>query len=288
VGRSVSNVRGSLLYGAIAVLVGVVGAALLGTFLGGVGSPASATGSLPATFAGSGSLPTTFAGSGSASPVESAIASLSAPQPTARPTPVTTPAPLPTRTPRPTPTPNTGPRIETFSVPNTEDCTTDTAGSIRLSWTIANATGATLSIDGPGIFDSYPGTSQTIDVPFGCSHQQLSHTYTLTTTGGSGAPAGITKTVIAKPAKVKSFTLGPADCPTDSGSVGISFAYEIVAATGVQLKRDGEVYATYSGKANDDIVVYDCTKASQTFRLTTTGEYGDAATMKLVVERSLA
>jgi hypothetical protein len=78
-----------------------------------------------------------------------------------------------------------------------------------------------------------------------------------------------------------------ASCPAESGSLGLALSYEIVAATGAELKRDGAIYSTYGGKTGDDIVQYDCTKASQTFRLTTTGGYGDAATMKVKVTRAL-
>ncbi|MBA2381835.1 MAG: hypothetical protein H0V73_06965 [Chloroflexi bacterium] len=172
-------------------------------------------------------------------------------------------------------------------MPSTEDCTGATAGTIHVSWSIARATGVTLGIDGPGIYDSYQGTSRAIDVPFACSHQQLSHTYTFTTTGGSGPAATKTRTVTAARARIRSFTLAQPDCPSNTGSVGIAFGYEIAAATGVVLERDGAVQATYSGKksSNGLTAMYDCTQPSQTFVLTTTGGYGPEATRQLVVQR---
>ncbi len=277
-----SSARGPLLYGLIAVLIGVGGAALLALTLGTGGSPVGATAS-----------PTiTAVGSGSPSPLESPLASLPTPSlvaslpPTAGP--VATPSATPqAATPRPTATPNTSPTILAFEAPKTEDCTNSTAGTITVSWQIANATGVSISIDGPGIYDSYPGTAGTIDLPFGCSQQQLSHTYTLRTTGGSGTADKLTRTVTTKAPKVKVFTLAAPDCNAPSGSVGIALTYEVVAATGAQLKIDGAIYANYNGKTSSPglTIPYDCTKASQTFVLTTTGGYGQADKQKIVLER---
>jgi hypothetical protein len=175
-----------------------------------------------------------------------------------------------------------------IGIPGTEDCTGGTAGTIHISWKIKNAGGVTLAIDGPGIFDSYQGTSGAVDVPFACSHQQLSHTYTLTTTGGSGPAAKITRTVTAAKPQILSFTLDQPACPSsNTGIVGIAFGYEIASATGVSLKRDGAPYGDYSGKKSSSglTVMYDCTKGSQTFVLTTTGGFGAEASKQIVVKR---
>jgi hypothetical protein len=172
-----------------------------------------------------------------------------------------------------------------LTIPKTEDCTGGSAGTIRISWKIANASGVTLSIDGPGLFDSYQGTSRAVDVPFGCSHQNLSHTYTVTTTGGSGPAARITRTVTAAKAQIRSFTLAHPACPGPSGNVSIALAYEISAATGAALdyREPGgafKPYATYSGKKVSTPISYDCAK-DWTFRLTTTGGYGPEASKQL-------
>jgi len=276
-----------LLYGLFALL-GVGAAVVLAFTLGSSGSPVGATASPP----------TTAIGSGEPSPV----GSVGPPSPSPAPSPVltigpdVTPAttPKPAKTPRPTPTPNTNPTIVTFDAPKTEDCTNDTAGTIQLSWTLANATGAALSIEGAGIYNSWEGTSQMVEVPFGCDHNQLTHTYTLTTMGGSGPADSKTKTVTAKAPKIKTFTLGShgspglAACPSASGNISIELSFEIVAATGAQLKVDGAVYANYSSKVVNTTIPFNCANPDpQTFRLTTTGGYGDADTMKVVVNRSL-
>ncbi len=291
-----------LVYGG-AALAGIVGAVLLAVALGGSGEAPVDSASSPSFIAQASEEPSQRA-SISPSPstvvIESSSASAEASTPptpttapttapTAKPTVAPTKAPTPTKTPRPTATPKTDPAIVSFTVPKTEDCTGSTAGTIKISWEITRATGVTIAIDGPGIYDSYEGKTGAVELPFGCSNDQLSHTYRLTTTGGTGPAASRTKKVTAAAATIKSFTLGSADCPSDSGTVGIAFAYSISAATGVELKRDGQVYSTYSGKtfSSSQTVVYECSKDSQTFVLRTTGQFGDAATKQLVVDRSL-
>jgi hypothetical protein len=293
--------RGLPMYG-IAAVVGVVGAVLLGVVIGGgnetpvdsVASPSvvALVSAEPSRLASDGPSPSLVASESPSPSVEVSVAPAptTAPTPTTKPTAAPTKAPTPTRTPRPTATPKTDPAIVSFTVPKTEDCTGSTAGTIKVSWEVTRATGVTIAIDGPGIYDSYSGKTGAVELPFGCSQSELSHTYRLTTTGGTGPAASRTKTVTAAAATIKSFTMGSADCPSsDPGSVAIAFAYEISAATGVELKRDGEIYSTYSGKtySSAQSVVYDCTKASQTFVLRTTGQFGEAATKQRVVERSL-
>jgi hypothetical protein len=51
---------------------------------------------------------------------------------------------------------------------------------------VVRATGVTISIDGPGIYDRYNDTTGSALVPFACNGD--SHTYLLTTVGGVGAP----------------------------------------------------------------------------------------------------
>lgn len=199
--------------------------------------------------------------------------------PTDGPVPPTFP---PTAAPAPTPTANTNPRIVSWEVPKYEDCTGTTAGSIDVSWEVRRATGVTISIDGPGIYNSY-GPEDAMAIPFGCSHSVLKHTYTLTTTGGTGPAAQITRTVTARPPSITSFEMGIPDCGPGDTSTGISMSYEIRAATGAELRRDGGIYSTYGSKSSADIVVFDCTKAFQVFVLTTTGGYGEEASKEITV-----
>lgn len=207
----------------------------------------------------------------------------SAVPPTAPPT--AEPTPKPTKTPKPTPTPNTNPAIITWEVPKQEDCTGETGGSIHVSWRVARADGVSISIDGPGIYDSYAGLTGEIDLPFGCSNSVLEHTYTLRTIGGTGPVATRTKTVKTRAPSVVSFSMGTPDCGPGDTFVGISMTYEVRAATGAELRRDGSLYSTYGSKATDDIVLYDCSKASQVWKLTTTGGYGNSASKSVTVER---
>ncbi len=133
-----------------------------------------------------------------ASPSAAAVATATAaPLPTPAPTdapadtspPVTeepTPEPEPTAdSPEATPRP---PRIRSFVAPDGVPCgAPDHSGFIEVSWEIRNATGVTISIDGPGIYEEYEGlTGRRVELPFSCNQ---SHTYLLTTVGGVGPPA---------------------------------------------------------------------------------------------------
>jgi hypothetical protein len=149
----------------------------------------------------------------------------------------------------------------------------------------------TLSIDGGGLYKSYPGVSGSDDVPFGCDANVRTHTYTLRTTGGSGGPADeATREVKWGAQKIVSFEMGNgvASCATDSGQVGIDLSYVVKFATGAILERDGEIYSNYAGKAVDTTgIAYQCSESEQEFRLTTTGGYGEPDTMRVVVTRQL-
>ncbi len=213
----------------------------------------------------------------------SALPSGGAVQPSTEPT--AAPTPKPTRTPKPTPTPNTNPAIVVWDVPKLEDCTGTTGGSINVRWRVERADGVSISIDGPGIYDSYAGLTGEIDLPYGCSNADLDHTYTLRTIGGTGPVATRTRTVATRAPSVVSFSMGTPDCGPGDTFVGISMTYEVRAATGAELRRDGSLYSTYGSKATDDIVLYDCSKESQVWKLTTTGGYGDSASRSVTVER---
>lgn len=288
---------GPTLWRAVAVLIGVGAALALSVSLTGTDAPVPApTSTIDVARASHGDGPRPTSSSAPSSPSESPTTAMTgAPEstdPTVDPaTPSSPSTPRPTRSPSPTPVPTaapTEPAITAFTVPSHEDCTDETAGTITIAWSVVRATGVTVSIDGPGIFDTYPA-SGSADVPFACSQAQLSHTYTLVTTGGTGPAATSTKSVTARAPGITSFALGRADCPSTSGNLGITLTYEVTAATGVELKRDGAVYATYSNRMSSDglTVDYDCSRQSQTFVLTTIGGYGTAATRQLVVDRSL-
>ncbi|MBI2780566.1 MAG: zinc ribbon domain-containing protein [Chloroflexi bacterium] len=132
-------------------------------------------------------------GSPAASPAPSAsptAAPTVAATPTAAPTTAPTPEPTPTEAPttEPEPTQQPAPVIVSFVGPKSVNCN-DSAfnGTIHLTWQVTFADGATLAIDGPGLYKTYVGVIGQDDVPFGCGGEP--HTYVLTTTGGNGPPA---------------------------------------------------------------------------------------------------
>ena len=269
--------REPLLLGLIGGVIGIVLAVVV--FGGFLGSPAGATASpTTAAIATDGASP---GPSPSLAPADSPAPSVEVTLPPATAVPTGTPA-----TPTSQPTPNTNPRIVSFDTPNQEDCTNATAGSVHLEWSVRNATGVTISIDGPGIYDSYAGLTGSVDLPYGCDFTVLKHTYTLTTVGGTGPAASVTKTIRTRAPSITSFTVSKPDCPTDSGQVGITMTYEIRAATGAELERDGQVYATYNGKQVTAPVMYDCSQNDQEFILTTTGGYGPEASKSIKVSKN--
>lgn len=286
-GGSGALLRSPLVLGGAAAVIGVVLALLLGG-LGLFGTPTDATASptLP-----SGSLapsPSLVAvGSGEPSPGFTLDPGATLAPPTEAPT--APPTPKPTKTPRPTPTANTNPTILEFDAPKTVDCTSDFAVTIHLSWRVTNATGVTLSIDGGGLYKTYPGFSGSDpDVPFGCDPNVRTHTYTLRTTGGTGPADEITRSVKWGAPKIVSFEMGRADCPDTAATVGIDMRYEIRFATGAELWRDGELYSTYSSKVVDTSgIVFDCGEPERVFTLITTGGYGSPDAMDVIVKRRL-
>ena len=266
----------------VALAIGLVVFMSFGT-TGDAGASASA-GALPGQ-----SVAPTFVAGASSLPTDGA----SAVPPTASPTPE--PTPEPTKTPKPTPTPNTNPAIVVWEVPKLEDCTGTSGGSIRVSWRVERADGVSISIDGPGIYDSYAGLTGEIDLPYGCSNSVLEHTYTIRTIGGTGPVAKRSKTVETRAPSVVSFSMGTPDCGLGDTFVGISMSFEVRAATGAKLFRDGSLYSTYTTKSTDDIVQFNCNadddpeddddKPDQLWRLTTTGGYGDSASKSVKVTR---
>jgi hypothetical protein len=198
------------------------------------------------------------------------------------------PTPKPAKTPKPTPTANTNPTILEFDSPKTVDCTSAFGVTIHLSWRVINATGVTLSIDGGGLYKSYPGFSGSDDVPFGCDPNVRTHTYTLRTTGGTGPADEVTRSVKWGAPKILSFDMGQANCPDTAATVGIDMSYEIKFATGAELWIDDELYATYSSKVvNTTGISFDCGADERVFKLITTGGYGSPATMEIKVANGL-
>ncbi|HEY8238801.1 MAG TPA: hypothetical protein VIF63_05140 [Candidatus Limnocylindrales bacterium] len=274
-----------LLFGAIAVLIGV-GLALGAGMLINSGGP-GASGAPSAGPSGSAAAVVSPGPSLSPAPLDSGVLPTSVPVETPAATVTTNPTPPPT--PKPTPTPNTNPTIITWKVPAQEDCTGTTAGQIHVEWKVINATGITISIDGPGLYDSYPAEGST-DLPYGCSIAVLAHTYTLRTTGGTGPAASSTKKVVTREGEILKFNMpNEVSCPTTLTTVAVSLVYEIRAASGVQLYRNSELYATYNGKTSSNglTVPYDCSDETEVWHLVTDGGYGavddDTETIKRVL-----
>jgi hypothetical protein len=163
---------------AIVAGIGVLAAVLLSLVLGMGGQPSPS------------GAPTASAAPSASSSSSSAPTSSPAGSPT--PSPVSTPAPpstsVPTARPAPTPVPTPRPaRIRSFTGPESVDCAdSEFSGFIRLRWEVVRATGVTISIDGPGIYDRYDDTAGSAVVPFACGDE--THTYLLTTVGGVGTP----------------------------------------------------------------------------------------------------
>jgi len=285
-GESGGVLRSPLMLGGAAAVIGVVLALLLGG-LGLFGAPTNATASPTAPSGSLAPSPSLVAvGSGEPSPGFSLDPGVTPAPPTAAPT--AEPTPKPTKTPRPTPTANTNPTILEFDAPKTVDCTSEFGVTIHLTWRVINATGVTLSIDGGGLYMTYPGFSGSDDVPFGCDDDIPTHTYTLQTTGGTGPADERTRSVKWGSPKILSFDMGRANCPDTAATVGIDMSYEIKFATGAELWRDGELYSTYSSKVVDTSgIVFDCGEPERTFTLITTGGYGSPATMDVIVKRRL-
>ena len=274
--------REPFLLGTIGAVVGIVLAVVIfgGSGNGGLAGASASPGLPSLSIAPSASLVAV----GSVAPTTDVSVPPVTVPPTAPPTAAPTP---PTKTPKPTATPNTNPVIISFEAPKQEDCTNDSAGRVTLKWSVKNATGVSLSIDGPGVYKTYSGLSNAPDdIPFGCSDQVLQHSYTLTTVGGTGPPATVTRIIKTRAPSIVSFTVSKPDCSGGETFVGINISFEIRAATGARLDRDGAPYSTYNTKATDDIVMYDCSQNDQEGRLTTPGGYGPAATKAIKVSKN--
>ncbi len=260
--------------------VGLAVALLIFGNFGATGTPAGA--SAPATsLPGQSVAPSLVAGASSLPSGAPTTLAPASDAPTAAPT--TAPTPKPTKTPKPTPTPNTNPDIVVWETPKQEDCTGASGGSIHVRWEVRRADGVSISIDGPGIYQSYAGLTGEVDLPYGCDKDVLEHTYTLRTVGGTGPADALTRTVKTRAPSIVEFVMGEADCGPGDVTTGISMSFEVRAATGAQLWRGDMVYGNYFSKDADDIVQSVCADDPEVWKLTTTGGYGPSASKSRTV-----
>lgn len=94
-------------------------------------------------------------------------------------------------------TSTTAPTISSFTTPDNIDCHNGNSQTFSVSWATQNATKVTISIDGPGIYDTY-GPNGNTSLPFGCSS---SHTFLLTVFGTDGTT--VTKQITLQPRNVQ-------------------------------------------------------------------------------------
>lgn len=90
------------------------------------------------------------------------------------------PAPTPASAPTQPSTPP--PVIVSFTTPESIDCHNGNFQQFTASWNVTGATEVTISIDGPGIYDTYPPVHE-VSLPFTCPE---SHTFLLTAKGADG------------------------------------------------------------------------------------------------------
>jgi hypothetical protein len=215
------------------------------------------------------------------------------PEPTVEPGPTVSPTPKPTKSPTPTPTPTATPtptpppasirffrRYNFNTATETKlivDCTL-VSDTIKVEWEVRNATGVTLAVDG-GSATPYSGVTGHATVPFACS--VASHDYTLVTTG-DGAAATKTLKIVRGHAYVISFSVGESGtqggCSDQSATIQLSISWSVGRATGIALSIDDIADGTYSGTTGNGTVDYDCSAASHTYQISTTGGYGTPAT----------
>lgn len=134
---------------------------------------------------------------GAAAAASSGSGANASPAPAPVPAPAPAPAPKPT-TPPPAPKPaSPAPVITSFTTPDTIDCHNGNSQTFTASWTTTHATKVTISIDGPGIYKTYPANGSD-SLPFSCSS---AHSFTLTAFGQDGKT--VTKTITLQPRNVQ-------------------------------------------------------------------------------------
>jgi hypothetical protein len=110
------------------------------------------------------------------------------------------------------------PAITSFTTPENIDCHNGNFQMFTASWATTNATKVTISIDGPGVFQTF-GPSGSTSLPFSCSS---AHTFLLTAYGQNGKTA--TKSITLQPRNVQppSPPSGNADdAPVASGKIPV-------------------------------------------------------------------
>ena len=157
---------------------------------------------------------------------------------------------------------------------------------MHLEWNVARATGVTISIDGPGVYESYDGQIGSADVPFACGEPR--HTYLLTTTGSDGAE--VTQEVVVRRARpsVELFYTGTLVLNSACNQVfQRNFFWEVDHAIGVRIWIEDQEYGSYNGREGSVQLPYDCrNQPSVTYRIETTGPYGPHDSMEIEVTHS--
>jgi hypothetical protein len=89
------------------------------------------------------------------------------------------------------------PVISSFNTPENIDCHNGNFQNFSASWTTQNATKVTISIDGPGVYNTYAANGDT-SLPFSCSS---AHSFLLTAYGPGGH---VSKSITLQPRNVQS------------------------------------------------------------------------------------
>ena len=96
-----------------------------------------------------------------------------------------------------------GPTIVSFTTPDDIDCHNGNLQNFTAAWSTTDAVKVTISIDGPGVYKTYPASGSD-SLPFNCSS---SHSFLLTAYGQDGRTA--TKTITLQPRNAQTSTTTP-------------------------------------------------------------------------------
>lgn len=97
------------------------------------------------------------------------------------------------------------PVILSFHTPENIDCHNGNFQTFSASWTTKNAVKTTISIDGPGIYKTYPANADE-SLPFNCSSP---HTFLLTAFGSDGTT--VSRSITLQPRNVQTPSSGDDD-----------------------------------------------------------------------------
>jgi hypothetical protein len=166
----------------------------------------------------------------------------------------------------------------------------DGNNEVTLSWELGGgATGATIAIDGPGIYNSYNGTTATEKFPGACDASNT-QTFLLTTTGPGTAATETIVVTYSPPA-----TTAPPTVPTivefkvigpkcdSTNQITLTWTLAGPGVTGATISIDGPgVYNSYSGLTVTEKFPGACGAGNtQTFLLKTVG--GSPVAQKTIV-----